>query len=198
MRSKSEYNQMLTTGQIAEICGVHFRTVGRWIDRGDLKGFHLPGRGDRRVKASDLIGFMKQQGMPAPSDDAFSGLSKAVKNKILIVDDDPHIVNAFARILRQNGYEIETAHDGFSAGMILSQFRPHLMILDLRMPKMDGFEVIQQIKKANGVNNPKILVVSGESEEGLKRALELGAEKVLSKPTLNEALLNAVEGLIQK
>jgi len=176
-----------TTGEVAKFTGVNFRTVIRWIDRGELEGYKLPGRGDHRVTKSSLLTFMNLHHMPIPEE------LLVTERKALVVDDDAPMARAIARVLKRDGWEVKTSNDGFQAGMELANFRPGLLILDLKMPSMDGFTVLSLTRSTPGFEHLKILVVSAQGEDGLNEALTKGADEVLAKPFENEHLLAIVE-----
>ncbi|MFB9885146.1 response regulator [Balneatrix alpica] len=179
-----------STGEIAKLCDVNLRTVIRWIDRGVLKGFKLPGRGNNRVKEEDLVAFLQEQGMPIPA-----LLQPTVVNKrILIVDDELPLARALQRLLRNAGYQTEIATDGFQAGSQIASYEPALMTLDLSMPGINGFEVLEFVR----AQYPKIrvLVISALDERRLENALSAGADAVLSKPFENNILLEQIEALM--
>jgi len=124
---------------------------------------------------------------------------KLNKRKILIVDDDKNMVNSIKRILRtQNGsFDIEVAYDGFDVGRKVAEFKPDLVILDIRMPGMDGYEVIRRIKEMPGGKHTKIIAISAYfKEDGKKNVASPVVEACLDKPFDNEELLNKVKGLI--
>ncbi|MFO7753484.1 MAG: response regulator [Desulfobacteraceae bacterium] len=119
------------------------------------------------------------------------------KTKILIVDDDPGVQKYLGKILSGPLMEIDFASDGFEAGTKLFSFQPALMILDLFMPNMDGFEVCRYIKKNKETQKIKILVLTGEeTEENKKRVMSLGADGFLPKSSTKEEILNFVEILL--
>jgi CheY-like chemotaxis protein len=103
---------------------------------------------------------------------------------------------AIQRVLRPGGYETLIATDGFQAGSLLHSFKPALMTLDLQMPGLDGFGVLRFLR--DSVPRPKlrVLVVSGESDQRLREARELGAHAALVKPFVNEELLAKVQELM--
>ncbi|WP_417221918.1 response regulator [Amphritea sp.] len=181
----------LSTGDIAQWCDVNLRTVIRWIEKGDLKGFKLPGRGNNRVLVEDFIAFLDRHGMPVPEE-----LQSFVNSRVLIVDDEEAITRAIRRALRPAGFETLIAHDGFQAGSLLMQEKPALMTLDLSMPGLDGFAVLEFVRQQPNLSGLKILVVSALDQHNLDRALQLGADQVLSKPFTEKELLDAVEGLL--
>ena len=181
-------SEVLTSRAAAQICQVNFRTVIRWIERGELKAYRLPGRGDYRIALSDLRAFMYKHGMP--------GVQEEGTRRILVVDDDPAMANAIERVLRRAGYETCKAADGFQAGDMLHTFKPSLMTLDLRMTGQDGFGVLQHLRDTRQLDRLKVLVVSGESEARLRAAVELGAHEALAKPFKNEQLVATVQRLL--
>lgn len=181
--------QTLTTGDIANYCGVNFRTVIRWVDRGLLKSYRLPGRGDNRIKVQDFIAFLKQSNMPVPEE------FKQFGRRVLIVDDESSMAKSIQRVLRQNGFETQIASDGFSAGSMLESFGPTVMTLDLKMPGMSGLEVVRFMKSQERFSHVKILIVSALQQQKIDEAIKAGADDFLGKPFENEALLKKVQVL---
>jgi excisionase family DNA binding protein len=175
-----------TTGDVARYCGVNFRTVSRWVKRGELKAHELPGRGDKRIEVQDLLAFLQKNHFPLPE-----GLAAYAK-RALIVDDDPLMAQAIQRVLKKVGFSTQIARDGFEAGALMGTFMPALMILDLRMPGLNGFQVLQNIRESERFHNIKVLVVSALTHDALDRALACGADDVLEKPFSNEELLERV------
>lgn len=181
-----------TSGDIAKICGVSLRTVIRWIEKGELKGFKLPGRGNNRVSEDNLINFLKAHEIPLPEE-----LVKPGENLILIVDDEPAAARAIQRVLRGAGYETKIAANGFEAGALLTQFKPAVMTLDLNMPGLNGEDVIGYVRKDESLISTGILVISGASEAQLEKALKQGADCYLAKPYANSDLLKKIEQLME-
>lgn len=181
----------LTTGDIAEYCDVNLRTVIRWIDKGSLKGYKLPGRGNNRVTVDNFLAFLKENNMPIPL--KFLPNSKTV----LIVDDDKNMGSAIKRVLKNDGFQCDTATNGFLAGSKLMQHKPTLMTLDLTMPGLNGFELLKHLRAEEQFSDLKILVISALTQDRLDEALRLGANAVLSKPFKNDELLNLANELTQ-
>ncbi len=180
----------LTSGEAAKLCGVSFRTVIRWIERGELQAYRLPGRGDYRVPAAELRRFMQKNAIP----DLINPQQK-LPQRILIAEDDPNMARAMGRVLTSAGFETTSVSDGFQAGLRLYTFQPGLMTLDLRMPGEDGLAVLRTLRQTPLPFPCKLLVVSGETPARLQEALALGADGVLAKPFKNEELLAAVHQL---
>ncbi|GAB2693915.1 response regulator [Aliiglaciecola aliphaticivorans] len=181
----------LTTGDIAEYCDVNLRTVIRWIDKGSLKGYKLPGRGNNRVTVDNFVLFLKQNNMPVPAE--LLPKSKTV----LIVDDDKDMGNAIKRVLKKDGFECDTATNGFLAGSKLMQHKPCIMTLDLTMPGLNGFELLKHLRADEQFQDLKILVISALDQESLDEALALGANAALSKPFEKDKLLSLVNEMTQ-
>ncbi|MGQ3050441.1 MAG: response regulator [Roseateles sp.] len=181
---------VLTSRAAALRCGVSFRTVIRWIERGTLGAYRLPGRGDYRIARTELQRFMKEYGIPDPDAPVDS------RKRVLVVDDEPAMAAAIKRVLARAGYETAVASDGFLAGSLLHTFKPGLMTLDLQMPGIDGFGVLRLLRETPTLAALKVLVISGESEVRLRQALAEGANETLPKPFANEHLLQAVQRLV--
>jgi excisionase family DNA binding protein len=192
----SEAPQVLTSREAGQCCGVSFRTVIRWIERGDLVAYRLPGRGDYRIALDDLRDFARRHGLPTPRAPGEAAQAAQAANRVLIVDDDASMARAIQRVLRAAGYETLIATDGFQAGSLLHSFVPALMTLDLQMPGLDGFGVLRFLRDNPPRPELRVLVVSGESQQRLQEACELGAHAAIAKPFDNEQLLTTVQGLL--
>ncbi len=180
--------EVLTTFEAAEFCHTSYMSVKRWIWTGKLNAFKTPG-GHFRIRKTDLVDFMRKNEIPVPEDIPF------VRKKALIVDDDDLVREGVANYLRMNSsaMEIATAEDGYEAGIMVSNFKPDIIILDLMMPKMDGFAVCDKLKKNPMTRNIKIIVMTGfGNEENTDRAYACGADKVLIKPVEMEDLLEQI------
>ena len=126
--------------------------------------------------------------------------------KILLVDDDPDILDALSMILESRGYQVVTARDGIDGLASLKAEKPDLMILDLLMPKMDGFAVCKELQdpRWSKFSNMPILVLSSVREDACRRryeletSLEMDVDDYIEKPVSPEALLKRVEKLITK
>lgn len=184
----------LTTGEMAKYCHVTHRTVLNWIEEGKIKAFTTPG-GHYRVQPEDFLEFLKCFGMPVPEDFEEPGKTK----RILVVDDDRGMVSAMRRALHlEKDYEIEVAFDGFDAGRQLLEFRPDLIILDIRMPGMDGYEVTRRLRSTKQGRDLKIIAASAYfKQEGKNKVQELGADACLDKPFDVAELLALIRKLLQ-
>ena len=126
--------------------------------------------------------------------------------KILVVDDDPDMRDAITIILESRGYQIVTAQDGLEALANLKAERPDLMMLDLLMPKMDGFAVMKELQDVRWAKyrDIPVLILSSVREEASRRryeletALTLQVDDYIEKPVAPNTLLERVEKLLQK
>ncbi|NRP16140.1 response regulator [Marinobacterium sp. xm-a-152] len=180
----------LSTGEIAKLCDVNLRTVIRWIERGALKGFKLPGRGNNRVRVEDFLAFLVEHEIPIPAE------LQEDSRKVLVVDDEPAIARALQRVLRKHGLVAEVAADGFQAGTKLMKDRPILVTLDLSMPGLSGYDVLSFVRETPEIASTKILVISALGSEALQKAIDLGADAILNKPFDNHELVDVINKLV--
>src|SRR5256714_10482046 len=158
--STTKVKDVLTTGEVAKICNVAPRTVSKWFDSGALLGYRIPGSKDRRIPLIQLIRFMKQHGMP------LNGLMTGC-TRILIVDGEQDIVEVLEKILEDEAkYEVEVAKSGFAAGVTAEKFRPHVILLDMHLPDVDGEEIAREGEANQGPPPTQVVPVSGEMSEG--------------------------------
>jgi DNA-binding response OmpR family regulator len=126
--------------------------------------------------------------------------------KILAIDDDPDILEALTMILKSRGYQVVTARDGVEGLANLKAEKPDLMILDLLMPKMDGFAVCKELQdpRWSKYRDIPILILTSVREEASRRryeletGLELDVDDYIEKPFSPDILLGRVENLIKK
>ena len=183
---------VFTTGEAAKICKVSQQTIIRCFDNGTLKGFRVPGSRFRRIPREQLYNFMKDNGIP--TDALESG-----KRKVLIVDDDEGLVELLVDVFSQDGrFEIKTANNGFDAGMLVKEFRPDLVVLDVMLPDINGKEVCQRVRSDPSLESVKIMCISGMVEQHKIRDLkEAGADDFLQKPFTVDKVLERACQLLQ-
>ncbi len=171
--------EILTVSQASKYCKVSPKTIINWIEAGHLKAYKTVG-GHRRIKKEDLDQFLRERGMPLPEEPKVED-----RKKILVVDDDKIIVETIVQALEEDeyGYEMISASDGFEAGLQVSHFKPDLIILDIMMPDINGYEVCQKIKSNPETKDIKIIVLSAYlDEEAFKKMKAYGADACFSKP----------------
>lgn len=183
---------VFTTGEAAKICKVSQQTIIRCFDNGTLKGFRVPGSRFRRIPREQLYAFMKDNGIP--TDALESG-----KRKVLIVDDDEELVELLSDVFAKDGrFDIRTANNGFDAGMLVREFRPDLVVLDVMLPDINGKEVCQRVRSDERLESVKIICISGMVEQDkIAELREAGANDFMHKPFNVDRLLDRACDLLE-
>jgi len=183
---------VFTTGEAAKICKVSQQTIIRCFDSGGLKGFRVPGSRFRRIPRECLYAFMKENNIP--TDALESG-----KRKVMVVDDDHDLVDLLVDVLERDGrFETRSVNNGFDAGMMVKEYRPDLIILDVMLPDINGKDVCVRVRKDKSLEAVKIVCVSGMVEEDkIKELYNAGANEFLAKPFETEKLIELVCRLLE-
>ncbi|MBI5201538.1 MAG: response regulator [Elusimicrobia bacterium] len=151
----------------------------RWLEDRKMPSFKTGG-GHRRVWEEDVVGFMKAHGIPVPPE-----LAAGNRLRVLIVDDEAVNRRLIQKVIRKSLPEaaIEEASDGFEAGHKMNAFLPAIVILDLRLPGIDGLRVCRMIRAEDRFRGVKVLAITGyDFEDSKRRALASGADDFLGKP----------------
>ncbi len=178
----------LSTLQAAKLLGVSDQSVANWVDSGQLKAGRTPG-GHRRIEPDDLVAFVKRQKLRIPA-----GLLSA-NPTVLLVDDEKELAQWLASVLQAEcpGYRVLLAHDGFLAGQIIASERPDVVVLDLHLPGVDGFEVCRRIKADPHTRNISVIAVTGyASPEAERSIMDAGASAYMPKPLEAKAICQLV------
>ena len=182
-----------TTTKVAKFCHVSHAAVCNWVKSKKLRAYRTPG-GQYRIEPSVLVEFMKFHGMPIAEE-----LRASASQTILVVDDEPEMKESLVRILGPSlaGYTVEGASDGFTAGKLVNTLRPELVLLDLHMPGLDGFRVLESIKSDPLTRTTKVLVITAyATDENVQRLKTLGADGWVRKPVDSAELKRRVSDLI--
>jgi excisionase family DNA binding protein len=172
---KFKQQKGLSLGKVAEYCGVTRKTILRWVKEGMMPSFVLPS-GHHRVQPKDVAAFLRQHGMPVPEE-----LGDGDRPRVLVVDDEEDVRRLICRVLRDEFRTIE-ARNGIEACIQMGHNPPEVLLLDIRMPKMDGIDVCREVRKDDRLRQMKILVVSAHlSDEVLEQITEL-VDGILHKP----------------
>ena len=190
---------IFTTGEAAEVCKVSQQTIIRCFDAGRLKGFRVPGSKFRRIPRDALIAFMRANDIPADNLAAFGGGKSAGKTRVLVVDDDPEIVELFCDVLDRDGrFEVQTAGTGYDAGMLTGEFRPDLILLDYMLPDLNGGTVCRTVKAKPELRHTKVVIVSGVVDaDEVDEILAAGADDFVKKPFNIEELVGRISKLLK-
>jgi len=151
------YKKPLSVGQVAEICRVSKKTVLNWIYDGALKAFTTYG-GHYRVWPANIKKFLDTAGMDIPFDYVDDRTTH-----VLIIDDDRDYSQMLKSAINAElpNVEITVTDDGYEGLMLIGEIKPQLVILDIKMPKLDGFQVLELLKNRKTDHEMKVLVVSG-------------------------------------
>ena len=172
--SKRMRRRYLTTGKVGEMLEVSPAAIKKWIQQGKLAAFRTPG-GHFRILADEVERFQKAHGF---------GAGAGEPPRVLVVDDQSEAAETLVASLR--AYDprarMETAANGFEGLLRIGTFRPDVLLLDLGMPGMDGFEICRQIKRDPLIRDTKVVVMTARSLDVEPRAMEAGADGILFKP----------------
>lgn len=187
-----EERKPYTTGEIAEFCHVTINAVKKWIVSGKLHAFRTPG-GHFRVNKENFVEFLDKYKLDI-KEEVFPE-----RKKILIADDEPNVVEFIRGALEsmRRGYWIEAAADGYEALIKVGDFKPELLILDIMMPRIDGFEVCRRLKGDKDTSDIKILAVTAYGKEEMEKIVKCGADDCLPKPLSLKEFQKSVENLLE-
>jgi len=172
-RAPANEPDWLTLGQAAKYLGVAQSTIRKWSDQGRVPAFYTPG-GHRRYRRSDLDVFLERSG---------PGAREQVGPSVLIVDDDPG-TRAFVRAsLELEGFDVREAGSAAEGLAALEDEPPDLILLDVMMPQMDGWEMLRRVQEKHGVGEIPVVMFSGQVDErAAGDAEERGASGFIGKP----------------
>ncbi len=183
-REASGESDWLTLGQAAKFLGVAQSTIRKWSDLGRVPAFYTPG-GHRRYKRADLQAFLDR-----------SGPGKPARGPLVLVVDDNSQVREVVRVnLEVEGYavrEAANAEDGLSA---LEEEVPDLILLDVMMPQVDGWEMLRRVQERHGVGSIPVVMFSGQLEAN-EEAVERGAQGFVGKPFDLRALVEQTKQIV--
>jgi excisionase family DNA binding protein len=177
----------LTLGQAAEYLGVAQSTIRKWSDTGRLPAFYTPG-GHRRFRRSDLDAFLSSSRGTPPRGGPV----------ILIVDDDARL-REFVRVnLEMDGYTVREAADAAEGLAALEEEPPDLILLDVMMPEVDGWEMLRRVRERHGVDTIPVIMFSGKvDEKTAETATERGAQAFIGKPFDPQQLIQSTKQLLR-
>ena len=183
---------VFTTGDVADICKVSQQTVIRCFDNGKLRGFRVPGSRFRRIPRESLLEFMKENSIPL--DNLETG-----KKRVLVVDDDEAILEMLTDLLERDGrFEVKVARGGYEAGILTQEFQPDVMVLDYKLPDINGNHVCRTIRANVNFSHVKIIIISGVADPDEIAMLKgAGADDFLRKPFQIDELTARILQLVQ-
>jgi excisionase family DNA binding protein len=179
----------LTLGQAARYLGVAQSTIRKWSDQGRLAAFYTPG-GHRRYRQRDLDSFVAGSAGGAPARSRPAPL-------VLIVDDDARI-REFVRVnLEMDGFAVREAGSAEEGMTALEAEPPDLILLDVMMPQVDGWQMLQLVREKHGVDSIQVIMFSGQIEaDAADQAEAGGAQAFLGKPFNPQELVSRTKELL--
>ena len=156
---------VLTTGDVAKICNVAPRTVSKWFDNGQLKGYRIPGSKDRRIPVSELARFMKVHNMPTAA-------LPVGKIRVLIADSNDKTASTLADVLQNEGdYEVQTVQSNFGTGAVVQKFAPHVLLVSLLAEGIDAMSICKCIRTNEDLRTIKIIALMNQLSDSESEAL---------------------------
>ena len=120
-----------------------------------------------------------------------------MSKRVLIADDEPNIVTSLEYLMQKNGYEVKIARNGDEALALVESFLPHVVLLDVMMPRKSGYEVCQQIRERADWQHIKVVMLSAKGREAeVNKGLSLGADTYVTKPFSNRELIDKIDELL--
>lgn len=187
MNQSKDVPNYLTPSEVAEMLFVSPVTVRQWSQKGWLNAEHTAG-GHRRYLREEVERFRKERGLKLHSE-------TSNELRIMVIDDDPHFGGYIKELFDgQDGVEaFELSQGGFEAGMQVRTFKPDVIMLDLMMPKLDGYSVCRFLKNDPLTKDIRVIAMTGyNSDENEKRILKEGAEMCMSKPVDTDLLFSTL------
>ena len=175
----------LTLGQAAKYLGVAQSTIRKWSDQGRVPAFYTPG-GHRRYRRGDLDNFLER-----------SGPSGGSGPTVLIVDDDPKLREYIRVNLEMEGYAVKEAGSAEEGLAVLDESTPDLVLLDVMMPEVDGWEMLRRVQERHGVGGIPVIMFSGKVDKGAaEEATSRGAQGFIGKPFEPKQLIEQTKQLL--
>ena len=189
----------LTSVEVAAACGVSPRTVTNWIRDGAIRAHRTVG-GHGRVAVEELRRFLASRGIPVPaelaSDPVEEGPGQSPGRRVLVIDDDEAFLEVVKELLTASGFVVETARQGFLAGWLVGRRTPDVIVLDLVMPGLDGYEVLALLREREESRTiPVVACTSLRGPETEARLKNAGFDAFVRKPIDFKVLVQTIETL---
>lgn len=185
-------SDLLTTSEVAKLFSVAPHTIRRWVQEGLLPTARTVG-GHLRFNRKDVNKLLAARGfaIPVNAQPEPKETDKDFQLRVLIVDDEQTVIDQITAALAEENVKIESAGDGFQAGVILSLFKPHLVFLDLLLPDVEGFRICQEIRANETTKDITVVTITGfGTDDFISKALNAGANECLTKPLDVEKLVS--------
>lgn len=179
---------VLTTGEVAKICSVAPRTVSKWFDSGQLRGYRIPGSKDRRIPMDQLVKFMRTHGIPLNGIDAGA-------TRVLVLDGDSGVREAIRSTLGgMDSLEVFLAETALEAGAVAQECEPHVAVIDVSLADVNPRSVVRFFRSAAELSHTRLIGTGSGLTEGEGQALlQAGFDGYLAKPFEIQALVALIE-----
>ncbi len=182
---------ILTTGEVAQICKVAPRTVSKWVDTGQLRGYRIPGSRDRRVPLQQLIRFMRAHGMPL--DNLDTG-----ETRVLVVDQEADLCELIQQALAATGrFRVRVASSAFEAGAMAEEFQPQVILVDVDVPGVEGRTLARFVTGHSDLASTQLIAMSASLTQADRQVfLQQGFHSTIAKPFDIRQLIDAIESAL--
>jgi excisionase family DNA binding protein len=185
-RGQGGEGDWLTLGQAASYLGVAQSTIRKWTDQGTLPAIKTPG-GHRRYRRGDLEAFLERSRPGRPARGPL----------VLIVDDDPGLRGFVRAALEYDGYTVREAASAEEGLEALDEEPPDLILLDVMMPKVDGWEMLRRVQERHGMGSIPVLMFSGKANDhDAAQAGTRGAQGFVGKPFDPQQLIASAKQML--
>jgi excisionase family DNA binding protein len=187
----SKLKDILTTGEVAQICKVAPRTVSKWVDTGQLRGYRIPGSRDRRIPLQQLIRFMRVHGMPL--DNLDTG-----ETRVLVVDQDADLCELIQEALTATGrFRVRIASSAFEAGAMAEEFQPQVLLVDMDVPGVEGRTLARFVSGHADLAGTHLIAMSASLTQADRQLFrQQGFHHTLAKPFDIRQLTEAIESTL--
>jgi two-component system chemotaxis response regulator CheY len=186
-RAPASEPDWLTLGQAAKYLGVAQSTIRKWSDTGRVPAFYTPG-GHRRYRRMDLDAFLERSGPGGKPKDGPT---------VLVVDDDPGVRQVVRLSLELEGYAVKEAAGAEEGLAAVEDEAPDLILLDVMMPHVDGWEMLRRIQERHGAGSIPIVMFSGKVDaQTAAQATARGAQGFVGKPFDPQQLVDQAKQIV--
>lgn len=173
--------------EAAEYTKTSKESIRRWIREGKITAIRTPG-GHRRIQKAELDKFLK----------IYIRIENKIK-KILIVDDDPEILEFISTVLKKEGFSVITANSGLKVGMLVVAENPDVILIDVMMPGLNGYDTCKKLKKEKISKNIPVILITGIDKEDIKKKYKkVKANDFIIKPFETKELIGKINNVLKK
>ncbi len=186
--------QYFTTFQVAKLLGVSPPAVVNWVNQDLLRAHRTPG-GHRRIAQEELVRFAMEHSYPLPPE--LASKERPARWKVLVVDDEEDFCEMVREYLTiKGGFEVEVATSGFAAGLTVARFLPHMILMDIMMPDMDGFEMLHKLRGDEATRAIPVIACTAFRDPLIEKRIQAeNFDGFVQKPLKLDELLEIITSL---